>query len=101
MRTWKPVVRRALALGVLAVLVAWLPEAALACSKCFGAAAVESPVTQGITVAMAALIGTTGMVGSGIVLFFVHLNRRARRHEPGSLVVHEDGSLGPRHPDEA
>ena len=53
-----------------------------ACDKCFGAQ-VDSPTTQGISMAMLALLGMTGGVGSGIILFFFRLKRRVKRRPVG------------------
>jgi hypothetical protein len=62
----------------------FLPEAANACPRCFGAQ-VDSPITQGMSMAMLSLIGLTGSVLAGIVLFFLHMIRRAKKLGSGSL----------------
>lgn len=78
----------------LALLLA-LPEAAYACERCFGAGAVDSPVTQGIGLAMLSLIGMTGMVMGGIMMFFVNMQKRARLLGPGAMMVTEEGDILP------
>ena len=90
MKTWKK---------FLALLgTGWLlwPEAAWACEKCFGAAGDE---TTGISMAMLALLGMTGLVWGGIGMFFINMRKRARLLEPGDLIVTEDGEIVDRLPD--
>ncbi len=79
-----------LALAGLAVL--GLPEAAMACEKCFGAGA-DGATAQGISLAMLALIALTGVVWGGLGMFFVNIRKRARLLEPGDLVVTETGDI--------
>lgn len=88
-RTAKPLLGLAMAEGVGLVLA----EAAYACDRCFGAAAVDSPVTEGIGLAMLSLMGMTALVMGGVVLFFVNVQKRARRLAPGGAVVTEDGEV--------
>ena len=61
----------------------------LACEMCFGAA-VDSPVVYGISLAMLLLLGMTGLVWGGIVLFFGNMERRARLLAAGELTVEDD-----------
>ena len=63
-----------------------------ACDKCFGAQ-VDSPTTQGISMAMLALLGMTGGVGSGIILFFIRLKRRAKLLASGNHYVTRNGEI--------
>ena len=51
------------------------PQAALACATCFGAA--DSSQTAGMNMAILTLLGVTGAVLGGVVVFFVHLLRRS------------------------
>lgn len=72
-----------------------VPIVAAACDSCWGAS-VDSPTTRGITMAMLALIGTTGVVWGGIGAFFLHVRRRSRMLEPGDLIVDEYGDIHSR-----
>ncbi len=76
---------------LILVLVA-LPQTAWACEHCFGAA-VDTMTTRGIAISMAALLGFTGLVGTGVVNFFRKMTVRARLLEAGDLVVSEFGEL--------
>jgi len=49
--------------------------------------------TRGIAISMAALLGFTGLVGTGVMNFFRNMARRARALEAGDLVVSESGEL--------
>lgn len=69
-----------------------LPQLIFACDKCFGAGAVNTPVTQGIGFAMLLLLGVTGGVLSAIVAFFIHMGRRAELIESGKLLLTEQGN---------
>jgi hypothetical protein len=80
-------------LGAMGLL--W-PEVAWACEMCFGAAGDE---TAGISMAMLALLGMTGLVWGGIGMFFINMRKRARLLEPGDLIVTEDGEILDRLPD--
>ena len=75
-----------------------LPEAAWACESCFGVA--DGETGRAITVAMTALIVMTGVIWGGIGAFVVNMRRRARRLEPGNLVVTAFGEIQER-PDDA
>ena len=81
-------------LGAMGLL--W-PEAAWACEMCFGAAAGDE--AAGISLAMLALLGMTGLVWGGIGMFFINMRKRARLLEPGDLIVTEDGEILDRLPD--
>lgn len=74
-----------------ALLIA-LPDIILACDKCFGAG-VDTPVTQGISLAMMALLGITGSVLGGITAFFLFLRRRAKMFESGEIMMTEKGEI--------
>lgn len=82
----------------LVALAALLPEAAWACESCFGVA--DGETGHAITVAMTALIVMTGVIWGGIGAFVVNMRRRARRLEPGNLVVTAYGEIQER-PDDA
>lgn len=56
-----------------------LPKLARACQSCFGAN-VNTATTQGIEIAMLALLGITGLVSTGIMLFFLNMKRRSKIH---------------------
>jgi len=55
----------------------FVPKLALACQSCFGAN-VNTATTQGIAFAMLGLLGVTGVVSTGIVMFFLNIKKRAR-----------------------
>jgi hypothetical protein len=78
--------------AAVAALLAATPGTAMACQQCFGGG-VNSPTTYGITMAMLALVLTTGFVGGGIAAFFVNVRKRTRMLEPGELVVTDEGDL--------
>lgn len=61
---------------MLAILLI-LPGSAFACERCFGAN-VDTPTTQGIAFSMLALLGITGGVSTGIVLFFLNIRKRSK-----------------------
>ncbi len=81
-------------LGVT-LMVSMEPAVAAACDSCWGAA-VDSPTTRGITMAMLALIGMTSVVWGGIGAFFLHVRHRTRMLEPGDLMVNEYGDIESR-----
>lgn len=56
-----------------------MPQFAGACQSCFGAN-VNTATTQGIEVAMLALLGITGFVSAGIVMFFLNMRKRSKIH---------------------
>jgi uncharacterized membrane protein len=76
---------------VLAVILL-LPNAAWACEHCFGAS-VDNATTRGIALAMAALLGFTGLVATGVLSFFRKVSVRAKALEAGDLAVTEYGQL--------
>ena len=53
--------------------------AIIACATCFGAP--DSPMTQGMNMAIFTLLGVTGVVLGGFVWMIVYLVRRARRYK--------------------
>jgi hypothetical protein len=83
--------------ALLGVLWLALPDVAWACEKCFGAGAGNE--ATGISMAMLALLGMTGLVWGGIGMFFINMRKRARLLEPGDLIVTEDGEILNRLPD--
>lgn len=78
--------------GTVFLMVLILPQAAWACEHCFGAA-VDTATTRGITLAMAALLGFTGLVATGVLSFFRKISVRAKALEAGDLAVSEYGRL--------
>lgn len=84
-------------MALLGALWLTLPEAAWACEKCFGGAAANE--ATGISLAMMALLGMTGLVWGGIGMFFINMRKRAHLLEPGDLIVTEDGEILDRFPD--
>lgn len=68
------------------------PISAAACDSCWGAA-IDTPITRGISLAMLALIGMTSVIWGGIGAFFLHVHRRSRLLEPGETVVDEFGDI--------
>lgn len=82
---------------LLLFLLIWavVPAGAAACEVCWGAS-VDTPTTRGISMAMLALIGMTGVVGGGIGAFFYNIKRRSDLLEPGGLEVTESGAIHSR-----
>jgi hypothetical protein len=68
-------------LFALAAGLSLAPAIAHACATCYGAA--DSPQTQGLNMAIATLLGVTGVVLSGFLTMIVCLARRARRFAAG------------------
>lgn len=68
------------------------PSVVAACDSCWGAS-VDTPTTQGITMAMLALIGMTSLVWGGIGAFFLNARRRTQMLEPGDFMVTENGEI--------
>lgn len=83
------------AVAVVAVFWAIVPLGAAACEVCFGGR-VDTPTTRGISMAMLALIGMTGIVGGGIGAFFYNMKRRTEMLQPGDLEVTELGNIQDR-----
>lgn len=69
-----------------------LPDTVMACEKCFSVAGASLTV-DGIRLAMLGLVVLTGIVWSGIGMFFINMRRRARQLEMGTHVVNEQGEL--------
>ncbi len=89
-RKLKGIFYRTFALG----LVFWTlaPGLLRACPVCYGK--VEGPTNAAINAAILLLIGLTGMVLSGIVLFFVRMNRFRRHKEALSqYMVTDEGEI--------
>jgi len=63
--------------AALLALALGLPGRALACATCYGAS--DSPLAQGMNWGIAVLLGFIGAVLSVLVVFFVHIGRRAAR----------------------
>jgi hypothetical protein len=66
--------RRILFLLTAAVL-AWHPQAALACAACFGKS--DSALAQGMNMGILALLGVIGTVLMSVAGFFIYLARRS------------------------
>ncbi len=67
--------------AALAIMLAALqPRAACACAICYGDP--DSPMTEGLTWGILALVLVVGCVLTGIVTFFVHANRNATNRLP-------------------
>lgn len=66
----------------LCVFSVWalIPEATLACERCFGAGA-DSATVRAIGASMMVLIVLMGLMGGGIFSFFSHTNERAGKIE--------------------
>lgn len=60
------------------------PRLMWACQSCFGAN-VNTATTQGIEVAMLALLGITGFVSTGIVMFFLSMKKRRKHYAQDSV----------------
>ncbi len=54
-----------------------MPQLVSACQQCFGAN-VNTATTQGIGFAMLALLGITGFVSTGIIMFFLNMKKRSK-----------------------
>lgn len=67
---------RILSIALLALALG-LPGRVLACATCYGAS--DSPLAQGMNWGIAVLLGFIGAVLSVLVVFFVHIGRRAAR----------------------
>jgi hypothetical protein len=53
-------------------------NALIACATCYGSA--DSPMTDGMNLAILTLLGVTGLVLGGFIVMMVMLARRARRY---------------------
>ena len=70
-------IRRSVGSWLLAALaVTALPSAALACPVCFTAS--DTPIVNGVSMAILALLGVTGVVLACFGAFFIGLVRRSR-----------------------
>lgn len=78
---------------ITAMVMVLLPEAVLACEKCFGASAADTPTVKGIGLAMLGLLLITVVVLGGIVAFFIYMRKRARLIASGNYTVTEKGVL--------
>lgn len=73
------------ALGmVCAFLVLRAPET-LACAVCYGDP--QSPLTNGMNMAILSLLGITGGVLAAMVVFFVFVRKRARASWNGPVTI--------------
>jgi hypothetical protein len=61
-----------------AVLV-WLPQAAAACSTCYGAA--DSPMTKGMNNGILVLLGFVGLMYVGFGKLFLDFRKRSKKLE--------------------
>ncbi len=69
--------RREVAVVVSTVLLSLIvAQTMIACPVCYGAA--DSPMTDGMNVAILSLLGITGGVLAGFIAFFVYLRKRAK-----------------------
>lgn len=82
-------------LVLLLALAVLMPEVAHACESCFGSSS-DSDTVRGISLAMASLLAVTGFIWGGIGMFFLNMRRRAKRLEPGHLIVNEYGEIRER-----
>ena len=89
---WKRIKQWAYWMTVVGLYMTMSPDLALACERCFGAS-VDSPTTQGIQLAMLTLLGSVGLAGSGIVMFFFNMTKRSQMLGPGETVVTAEGDL--------
>lgn len=71
----------------------YLPKAIFACDKCFGGAAVNTPVTRGIGFSMLLLLLVVMCVLSTFIAFFIYMWRRAKLFEAGKLLVTDQGNV--------
>ncbi len=70
------------------------PQGLLACPVCYGAA--DSPMLDGMNVAIMVLLGITGTVLAGIGSFFIMMRKRSKilnDHSAGKAVVDKRGIL--------
>jgi hypothetical protein len=88
MRIMRPC--RTIALIGAALLVAD-GSAAWACPVCFGAA--DSPMTQGMNMAIALMLGILACVATGFVMFFVRLFKLSRANAGRELRVPQSTRL--------
>ena len=76
---------RNLKLVWLALLLAAVnPARVLACAVCYGES--DAPMARGVTYGILALAGVIAGVLSGVVVFFVHMNRKS------SALSQDDGA---------
>ena len=76
----------------VSVILLLLPDAALACGSCYGAA--DSPQTNGLNYAILSMIGVTGGVLAAMTSFFLYLRKQARKFvegEPLGIAGSENG----------
>ncbi len=66
-------------------------SAAWACPVCFGAA--DSPMTQGVNMAIALMLGILACVATGFVMFFVRLFKLSRANAGRELRVPRSSRL--------
>jgi len=65
-----------LLMGVVIVMLLSVIQHGYACPNCYGDP--ESPLTDGMNMAIISLLGVTGGVLTGLVGFFLYLRRRFR-----------------------
>ena len=66
-------------------------SAAWACPVCFGAA--DSPMTQGMNMAILLMLGVLGCVATGFVMFFVQLFKLSRANAGRGVQVQRSARL--------
>ena len=64
--------------NVFFLLLTFIPSIVLACSVCYGANSNDQ-LSQGLNMAIIALISVTGTVLGGIISFVVFLNKRQKQ----------------------
>lgn len=67
--------KRSLVVFMVSVFILAGSGVAYGCPTCYGAA--DSPMTDGMNMAILTLLGITGFVLAGFVSFFLYLRRRA------------------------
>ncbi len=70
---------RLIVLASVILAASLIPHSAQSCPICYGDP--DSPMTQGMNMAIFSLLGVTGSVLGGLVLFFLYVRRR-------SLMIH-------------
>lgn len=81
-------------LAIVSVAVVLLPATAASCPSCFGA--TDSPLKEGMDMAILAMLGITGMVLGGIGAFFIAMRRRIKKFSEvasGNAHVNRKGVL--------
>tara|TARA_A100001011_G_scaffold245931_1_gene254089 strand:- start:18365 stop:18592 length:228 start_codon:yes stop_codon:yes gene_type:complete len=64
--------------NIIILFLTLIPSLSMACSVCYGANSNDE-LSQGLNMAIIALIGVTGTVLGGIISFVVFLNKRQKQ----------------------